>query len=66
MKNYVSYEDFLPDIKSQKTVVITEEYTRVDSEIPFLNRVVRHRMESEGVIRSEKVGPGLRKVVWVK
>lgn len=64
MKNFTTYEDFLPEIKSQKTLVLSTDYGRVDFETPFLNRVVLNRMKSEGLVTVESAGPGLKKVTW--
>lgn len=57
MKNYVTYEDFLPVLKSNKTLTITTEYNRPDTMTPFVNTVVISRLLSEKKISVTKVGP---------
>jgi len=56
MKNFVTYDEFLPEIKSTKTLVVTSEYNRVDTETPFLNKMVIDRLVREGKVEAEKIG----------
>lgn len=58
MKNYVTYEDFLPALKSSRTLTVTTDYNRPDSETPFVNAIVLNRMKSEGRIKDTKIGAG--------
>lgn len=58
MKNYSTYEEFLPVLKSSRTLTVTTDYSRPDTFIPFVNSIVLNRMKSEGRIRDTKVGPG--------
>lgn len=66
MKNFVTYEEFLPALKSTRTLTVTTEYSRPDTTTPFLNTVVLNRVLSEGVARAEKVGVGKYRVELVK
>jgi len=66
MKNYVTYEEFLPVLKSSRTLTVTTDYNRPDTQVPFLNRVVLHRLQEEGRITDTKVGPGKHLVELVR
>lgn len=66
MKNFVTVEDFLPEIKSTRVLTVSTDYNRPDTTTPFLNRVALHRLEREGVVTSQKVGVGKFKVELVK
>jgi hypothetical protein len=66
MKNYVTYEEFLPVLKSSRTLTVTTEYNRPDTQTPFVNSAVLHRLEEEGRIRDTKVGPGKHLVELVR
>lgn len=66
MKNFTTYEEFLPVLKSSGNLVITTDYNRPDSFLPFVNGVVLNRMKSEGLVSVDKVGPGRVKVALRK
>ena len=57
MKNYATYEDFLPVLKSTKVLTVTTDYARPETGVPFVNTVVLHRLQSEGKIKVTKLGP---------
>ena len=66
MKNCVTVDDFLPELKSTCVLTVSTDYSRPDTLTPFLNSVVLHRLEREGVVKSQKVGVGKFKVELVK
>lgn len=66
MKNFVTFEEFLPALKSSRTLTVTTEYSRPDTTTPFVNSIVLNRAVSEGLAQSEKVGVSKFQVKWVK
>lgn len=66
MKNFTTYEDFLPELKANRTLVVTTDYSRPDTDTPFLNRVVLNRLKSEGVVKSTSLGVGRHKVEFIR
>lgn len=57
MKNYVTYEDFLPVLKTSKVLTVTTDYSRPETGVPFVNKIVLNRLQSEGNAVVTKVGP---------
>jgi hypothetical protein len=55
MKNYVTEQDFMPDLEEQGTIVVTTQYNRPDSWIPFLNTVVIGKLRGRKEIKVEKL-----------
>lgn len=66
MKNFVTLEDFLPEIKSTRVLTVSTDYNRPDTLTPFVNSIVLNRLVREGTVKSQKVGVGKFKVELVK
>lgn len=54
MKNYLTEAEFLPVLK-RKGITVTTDYNRVETEIPFVNRIVLRKLESDCRVEVEKV-----------
>lgn len=57
MKNYATYEEFAPALKTSKVLTVTTDYSRPETQIPFVNSVVLNRLSSEGKVTVTKTGP---------
>ncbi len=54
MKNYLTEAEFLPVLK-RKGLIVTTDYNRVETEIPFVNRIVLNKLQSDCQVEVEKV-----------
>lgn len=67
MKNYVTEAEFLPTLKSSRTLTVTTDYNRVDTETPFVNRIVLNKLHRDCDIEIEDApGPYHYKVTLVE
>lgn len=55
MTNYVTEQDFQVGTKDKKSIVVTTQYGRADSWIPFLNSVVLNKLKHDNLISVEKI-----------
>lgn len=55
MKNYITEQDIADDLQENQQMVVTTEYNRPDSWVPFLNTIVINKMESEKKIAVQKL-----------
>lgn len=54
MKNFLTEADFLPELKTGKSLTVTTDYNRIDTSIPFVNRVVLNKLQSDYLIEVDK------------
>lgn len=55
MKNYTSESEFLPTLKSGRSVTVTTDYNRPETEIPFVNSIVLRKLQSDCEVEVEKL-----------
>ncbi|MCA1800423.1 MAG: hypothetical protein LC650_03945 [Actinobacteria bacterium] len=55
MKNFLTEAEFLPTLKSGRSVTVTTDYNRPETEVPFVNRIVLNKLQSDCVVEVEKV-----------
>jgi len=54
MKNFLTEAEFLPTLKSGRSITVTTDYNRVRTEIPFVNTVVLRKLQSDCRVEVEK------------
>jgi hypothetical protein len=65
MKNFVTEAEFLPELESQGSIIVTTQYERPDTTVPFLNGIVMRKLKEEYAIHVHKI-PGVSKFLVTK